>query len=60
MLPMRRNCPICHVETHGGRTCRYHVRQRDRHARAVRDIRVNHWKELLCEYIDEARRSTKK
>jgi hypothetical protein len=53
---IRNRCPICFVENTGGNPCQYHFRNRARHAEAVQARRVHHWKELLCEYVDEARR----
>jgi hypothetical protein len=52
---IRKRCPICFVENTGGNPCRYHFRNREQHTIALREHRVNHWKTILCEYIDEAR-----
>ena len=55
-MPERKNCPICGVQSPGGRSCRYHVRKRERHAREVERWRVvQTWVRALSDFIDEAR-----
>lgn len=49
-------CPVCHVETMRGKTCRYHKRSEARVAAAVLELRERAaLVALLCEAIDEAR-----
>jgi hypothetical protein len=52
----RKRCPICGVESTGGRACGYHVGQRPQHVAAVRNRRhAMLLRQVLCEAIDEAR-----
>jgi len=51
----RRNCPVCGVETYGGKACRYHKRVYDWHERTARERRVSYWAHMIGELIDEAR-----
>lgn len=49
-------CPICHVQTIKGTTCRYHKRNEARVAAAVLELRERQAiVAILCEAIDEAR-----
>jgi hypothetical protein len=52
----RKRCPICGVESTGGRACGYHVGQRPEHVAAVRNRRhAVLLRQVLIEAIDEAR-----
>jgi hypothetical protein len=52
----RLRCPICGVESTGGRACGYHVGQRPQHVAAVRNRRhAALLRQVLIEAIDEAR-----
>jgi hypothetical protein len=51
----RYNCPVCGVETHRGRTCRYHNRNESKYKKAVLDVRVAHLVSVINECIDKAR-----
>lgn len=49
-------CPICHVQTIKGTTCRYHKRNEARVAEGVLELRERRAVlAILCEAIDEAR-----
>jgi hypothetical protein len=52
----RKRCPVCGVESTGGRACGYHVGQRPQHVAAVRNRRhAALLRQVLIEAIDEAR-----
>ena len=52
----RKRCPVCGVESTGGRACGYHVGQRPEHVAAVRNRRhAMLLRQVLIEAIEEAR-----
>lgn len=52
----RKTCPVCGVESSGGRRCGYHVGQKPEHLAAVRNRRhALLLRQVLVEAIDQAR-----
>ena len=54
-MTVRHRCPICHVETKRGQTCRYHARNRERVEAGMIALRAKHFAAIVCEAVDEAR-----
>lgn len=51
----RRNCPICGVESTGGKQCSYHAKMRKQHARKAMLYRVRKLTDMIGECVEEAR-----
>lgn len=50
-------CPICQVESPGGRVCSYHKRAMKKHEEEAAIYRAKYYTQVLVEYVDEARQS---